>query len=337
MAALVGACAAGQHRCCLLDKRREGLEKPIRAQTVAGAMGCLPRNPILPAFAGAVDNCRRLIVRQAESPSLGRGDLLEIHAVRDQDGIPVMQQRKFNGIPLDVFAGRFPVAADLVGINRRLVPVHVQDRVFQAGRAGGGHGFADPPGGHATLPFDDMDARRSAAVIIHGAEGQPQRGRHADPGRAGGQAQERGGRRRVAVEGLDPVFQEERGARQGIAPETEQVLQPELVLFVRGQKFGAADAHHLVAQGPQGVKAEGFVARGIRDDVGIRAVGVGDVIVQAVENDPGYKASGGYRSAGMPGRRNVIEQHGAQGPVHQVKLFKMWYGLIRRLFRFLLP
>jgi len=62
-------------------------------------------------------NGRRLIVRQAESPSLGCGDLLEIHAVRDQDGIPVMQQRKFNGIPLDVFAGRFPVAADLVGIN----------------------------------------------------------------------------------------------------------------------------------------------------------------------------------------------------------------------------
>ena len=219
--------------------------------------------------------------------------------------------------------GDLPVAADPVGIDRGLVPVHVQDRVFQAGRAGGGHGFADPPGRHAALPLDDMDARRSAAVIIHGAEGETQRGRDADPGRAGGQAQERGGRRRVAVEGLDPVFQEERGVRQGIAPETEQVLQPELVLFVLGQKFGAADAHHLVAQGPHGVEAEGFVARGIRYDVGILAVGVGDVIVQAVENDPGYKASGGYRSAGMPGRRNVVVQHGAQGPVHQVKLFKM--------------
>ena len=68
----------------------------------------------------------------------------------------------------------------------------------------------------------------------------------------------------MAVEGLDPVFQEERCFRQGIPPETEQVFQAELVLFVLGEKFGAADAHHLVAQGPHGVKAEGLMARGIR-------------------------------------------------------------------------
>ena len=181
LAALVGAFAAGQHRGSRVDKRLECLEKPIRAQAVAGAVGCLARDPVLPAFAGEVDDGRRLIVRHGERLPLGRADLVEIHAVRDQDGIPVVQQRKFNRVPLDVFAGRLPVAADPVGIDRSLIPVHVQDRVFQAGRAGGGHGFADPPGGHPTLPLDDMHARRTAAVIIHGAEGQPQRGGHTDP------------------------------------------------------------------------------------------------------------------------------------------------------------
>ena len=238
LAALVGAFAAGQHRDSRVDKRLKRLEKPIRAQTVAGAMGCLARDPVLPAFAGTVDDGCRLIVRQAESPSLGRGDLVEIHAVRDQDGIPVVQQRKFNRVPLDVFAGCLPVAADLVGIDRSLIPVHVQDRVFQADRAGGSHGFADPPRGHPTLPLDDVDTRRTAAVIIHGAEGQPQRGSNTDPRRAGGQAQERSGRGRMAVEGLDPVFQEERCFRQGITPKTEQIFQTELVLFVLGESSG---------------------------------------------------------------------------------------------------
>ncbi len=198
-AALVGAFAARQGCSGRCHEGRDRLEKTIGAQAMAGAVRRTALDAVLPALMGAIDDGGGLVIGHGPGSPLGGDDLLEIHAVRDQNGVPVVQQGELDRVPLDVFARGVSIPANPVGIDGGLIPVDMQDRVLEAGRPGGGHGFADPAGRHPALPFDDMNARRIAAVIIHRAEGQAERCRNPDPRRSGGQPQKRGGRGRMPV------------------------------------------------------------------------------------------------------------------------------------------
>src|SRR5665647_2055193 len=62
----------------------------------------------------------------------------------------------------------------------------------------------------------------------------------------------------------------------------------------------------LVAQGPHRIQAHRLVAGGVRQDVGVLAVGIGEVVVEAVEQDPGHEASRRDRAARMPRGRHVV-------------------------------
>src|SRR5665647_3481333 len=61
-----------------------------------------------------------------------------------------------------------------------------------------------------------------------------------------------------------------------------------------------------IAQGPHRIQAHRLVAGGVRQDVGVLAVGIGEVVVEAVEQDPGHEASRRDRAARMPRGRHVV-------------------------------
>ncbi len=85
-----------------------------------------------------------------------------------------MEKCKLHRIPLNVITWKSPVAADMVGVDGCLIPIDVKNGVLQRSGAGSGHGLTGTPGSHPTLTFDDVNPRRIAAVVVHGAEGKSQ-------------------------------------------------------------------------------------------------------------------------------------------------------------------
>ncbi len=195
----------------------------------------------------------------------------------------------------------------------------MQDDVAERGRAGRGEGFAHAPRCEPALALDDVHARRIGAVVVAGPEGEADRARDADAGGAGREADEGRGRRRVAVERLGAEACEERRRRDRVAAEAEEVLEAQALPRLGGQQVGRADAGELVAQGPHRVEAHRLVARRVRDDVGVVAIGVSEVVVEAVEEDAGDEAPRGDGAAGVPRHRHVVVEHGAERPVEQVE------------------
>src|SRR4030042_2997290 len=94
--------------------------------------------------------------------------------------------------------------------------------IFQGSRARCGQGFADAPRGHSPFPFNNMDPGPIVSIIVHGPEGEPDRGGQAHARRASREAEEGGGRRWVAVERFGFEFQKERSFGDRIAAETKE-------------------------------------------------------------------------------------------------------------------
>ena len=84
-----------------------------------------------------------------------------------------------------------------------------------------------------------------------------------------------------------------------------------------GQGARVADAHHLVAQGQHGVEAQGLVAGGVGEQVGVAAVRVADVVVHGAEEGGGHEAARRHRAARVA-RLGVVEQHRAERAVDEV-------------------
>ncbi len=160
------------------------------------------------------------------------------------------------------------------------------DEVVEPSGAGGGQRLRDPSRGEAALALDDVHLRGVLPVVVAGPEGEADRARHPDAGGAGGESDERRGRGRVPVEGLRPVLEEERGPGEGVATEAEEVFETQAVADVLRKEPGVRHPGHLVAQGPHGVEAHGLVAGGVRDDVGVVAVGLPEVVVHAGRREP---------------------------------------------------
>ena len=286
---------------------------------MAGAVAGLALDAVPPALVRAVDDRRRLARVERQRVPLRRDDLLHVVAVRHVDDVPVVEVEELPRVPLHVVAGDDALAADVVAVDRRLVPVEVHDEVGEGGGAGRGERFAHAAGRQPALALDDVHARGVGAVAVGGAEAQPDRAGDADAGGAGGELDERGGRRRVPVErpGAEPA--EQRRRRDRVPPEPEEVLQAEALLQALGQQRRVGHRRHLVAQGPHRVQAHGLVAGRVADQVGVRPVRVAELVVERVEEHGGDEASRRDRAAGVARRGHVVEEEGAERAVEEVE------------------
>ena len=286
---------------------------------MAGAVRRLALDAVLPALERAVDDRRRLAGVELERPALRRDDLLQVVAVGHVDDVPVVQVEELPRVPLHVVAGAVAVAADVVGVDRRLVPVDVQDDVVERGRAGRGQRLGDAARREAALALDDVHAGRVRAEAVAGAEREAERARDADARGAGRELHERRRRRRVSVERLRRRTAEQRRRGDRVAAEAEQVLEPQPLHGVGRQQAGAGRAGDLVAQRPHRVQAHRLVAGGVRDDVGVVAIGIAEVVVDGVEEERRDEAARRDRAAGMARGRHVVVEQRAERAVEQVE------------------
>jgi hypothetical protein len=163
-------------------------------------------------------------------------------------------------------AGPLTVAAHVVGVNGRLIPVKVDYDVAETRGAGRSERLAHPTARQPALALDDMDHRRIVAVTVAQAESQADGARHAYAGGAGGQPDEWRRRRWVTVQGPAGEPAEQRCRGDGIAPEPEQVLQTQTATVigrqqrrpaVRGDEAAGRDGAAGVARGRDIVEQDG--------------------------------------------------------------------------------
>ncbi len=319
LAAVRGALARRQRAAGAGRQLGERLVEALGAELVAGAVGGTALDPVLPALDGAVDDRGRLAVLERRGATLRGQQLLEVAPVLDLDHVPVVEVDELHRRPLHVVAGRVALAADAVRVDRGLVPVDVQDEVVERRGARRRQGLGHAARREAALALDHVHARGVAAVAVARGEREPDRAGDADPGGAGRQPHERRRRRRVAVERPGPVLHEQRRGGRRVAAKAEQVLEPEPVAQLAGEQRRAAHARHLVAQRPQRVEAHRLVARGVRDDVGVLAVGRGELVLGRVEQDARDETSRGDRAAGVARHRHVVVEKRAQRAVEEVE------------------
>ena len=103
-------------------------------------------DPVLPAFDCAINDRGRLTILKIEREPLRCGDLLPIEPIRHVHDIPVVQIGELGRRPLHVFARGFAIAADMVRIDGRLVPIDVQDDVVERSGAAAANASATRPG-----------------------------------------------------------------------------------------------------------------------------------------------------------------------------------------------
>ncbi len=318
LAAVAGALAGGQRARGAPRELGERVVEAVGAQLVAGAVRGAALDPVAPALHRPVDDHRRLAGPHRSGQSLRRDHLLEVAAVRDLDDVPVVQVEELHRRPLHVVARLAVLAAHAVRVDRGLVPVHVEDDVVERGGAGGGERLGHAARGEAALALDHVDARGLRPVVLARRQGEADRARDPDPRGAGRELDERCRRRRVPVEGLRAELPEERRRARRVAAEAEQVLEAQALARVLRQEVRVADAGELVAQRPHRVEAHRLVTRRVGDDVGVGAVGLRELVVHRVEEDPGHEAPGGDRAPGVARHRHVVVEERAQRAVEEV-------------------
>jgi hypothetical protein len=234
----------------------------------------------------------------------------------------------FHRIPLDVLARLLAVPADAVRVDRGLVPVDVELDVPELSGGRGGKGLGNAPRRHSSLSLDHVNERGHRAVGIHRTEAQAEARRYANARGAGRELDEGGLRGRVAVEGLRLVLGEERRLLRGISPETEEVFQAELVLLP-GEDRGLPHAGALVAERPHRVEPHGLVARGVRHDVRLGALGVADAVIHRIEENAGDEPARGDAAARVAGCRHVVVEYAAECSVDEIVVLEHRDGALR--------
>jgi hypothetical protein len=107
----------------LVHERRESVVEAVTAQWMTGTVRRLTLNTVEPAFSRSVHNRGRLGIWQVRNQSLRSRYLLKISSVWHKDDIPVVDVCQLFGIPLYVIAWNIILSADIVGIDRCLIPV----------------------------------------------------------------------------------------------------------------------------------------------------------------------------------------------------------------------
>ena len=255
-----------------------------------------------------------------------------IAAVRHLEHIPVVQVSEFPGRPLHVFAGFYAFAANMVGVDRGLVPVDVQDGVRESRRGCGCERLRDPARRHAALAFDDMHPRGGLRPVeIDRREREPERRRNPDPRSAGGDRHSGSGRSGMPVEGSCPEALEERRLVGGVAAEPEQVLEAELQPFVGWQEVGGAGVQQLVAERPHRVETERLVSGGVDGQVVLRRIGFRGIGLERGEEEGCNEAPRRNRAAGMPGGGDEVVEHAGQRAIGEVEALEVGDELGRGL------
>ena len=144
-AAALRAVATRNRRLVLRHERLDRGEERIRTKAVARTVRRPPFHSITPAFDRAIHDRGGLAVVQIERETLREGDLLPVESVRYENYIPIVQICQLGGCPLHILARRFAFTADAIRINRRLIPIDMQDDVIKRCGAGSSERFS-----HAT-------------------------------------------------------------------------------------------------------------------------------------------------------------------------------------------
>ncbi len=287
-----------------------GLIISFAAEFVACAMGRLALDAIFPTFGCAVNDGGWLFVFHGQGQFLSCQNLRKIGSVRHKNHIPIMTVAEFNRIPLCVVPGDASFPTHMVGIDGGLIPVHVHDGVVKLAGSGCGEGFVDAPRRHTAFTFQQVDFGCCLAVGIQGTQCKSQSCRNADSACARGDAHKGRGGCRMPVQGFGLIFLVKRCLIRGIASETEQIFQTQLPLNFR-QQFRTPDSNQLVAQGPHGVQAHGFMTRGVHEQIRILSIGIGEIVIHCVVNQSLHNPSGRNAATRMPGRGDKVVQNSA--------------------------
>ena len=148
-------------------------------------MGGSTFDTVLPPLSRFVNDRRRLTVGQLGGSPLSCKHLLQVGPVGDEDHVPIVKIGELHGIPLDVISRLFIVSADLVRIDGGLVPVNMDNGVFETSRTGRSEGLGNAPRRHTTFAFDDMDPRGLVSVVVFGTVSQSKRRGDTDTGSTG--------------------------------------------------------------------------------------------------------------------------------------------------------
>ena len=291
----------------------------FRGESVAGPVRGAALDAVLPAFDRPVNYGGRLRI-EAGGELLRAEDLEEVVTVLDVDHVPVVQVGQLARGPLHVIAGFRFLGADVIGIYGGLVPVHVHDQVGKLRRGGGRHRLGDAARGKPALALQHVDLRAISPVNIGRGQGQPGRSPGSHPRRPRRQLDERNERRGMAVQRFRIEFPEQGGFGGRAAAETQQVLQAELVFFRR--QFRPGRAQELRAQRPEGVHAQGLVARGVGEDVVLLPLGVEEIVGHRGEEERLGDAARGNAAARVAGKGSEVVKDGAEGAVNEVYVFQ---------------
>ncbi len=145
---------------------------------MAGAVRSAPFDSIFPSFGSPIHNGGRLMIIDGQRQLLGGKHKSKIKTVRNINHIPIVKIRNFHRVPLDIIARRPVLGAYMVGIDRCLVPINVQDYVVKLRSGCRRHCLLYTTGGHAPLAFDCMDSRRLRTEKIQRGVSKTKRSRY---------------------------------------------------------------------------------------------------------------------------------------------------------------
>ena len=97
---------------------------------MAGTVGSLALNAVVPSFYGAIDNRRGLVVLDFFRQFVRNMNLVVIVSVRYADDVKIVDIEEFHRVPLHIVAGVFSVGSYALAFNRGFVPVNMKNRVL---------------------------------------------------------------------------------------------------------------------------------------------------------------------------------------------------------------
>jgi hypothetical protein len=299
----------------------EGFGTERVADTVASAA----LESIAVAFDSTVHHQGRLARAAGGNEVMGLQDCGEGVSLGNPDHIPIHQNAQLEGGVRDILSGETVLSADTVGVNRGLIPVEVQYEVGDTRDGGGGEGFIDPPGGHTRFSLEDVDpGRLLCSVGIEKREGKPGARGDSEPGGTCGEGDERNERGRMSIEGKDVKLSSHGREVQGVASESEEVLEAKATLF-RGLE--APCPSQEVSEGESGIEAEGLVTGSHHEAVSVVRIGATVIDLERMEQEADESGTGGEGSSGMSGLRCEVVQGTDQGPEGKEELLERGEGL----------
>src|SRR6266540_1169184 len=137
------------------------------------------------------------------------------------DDIPIVEVEQLARRPLYVIAWNATLSSDMIGVDRRLVPVEMDEDVAKRSRSRGGKRFSDTARRKPAFALDYVHTWRIAGKGVCRCKCEPDGRRESDARCSCREPHERSRRSRMAVQGLRLEQSRERCRPRWISPEAE--------------------------------------------------------------------------------------------------------------------